>query len=99
MGIKFIKDLTEAQQDELHELADRSENTRVRNRARAVLMSFNRVSIDQIAHIFNVCRDTIGDWLLIWEREGIEGLEDKPRSGRPPILAQTDEVKKKSNTT
>ena len=39
-----------------------------------------------IASIYGVCRQTAATWVHAWEDDGICGLLDKPRSGRPRIL-------------
>lgn len=54
-----------------------------RMRAHAVLLSETGYEVQQIADIFGVCRQTTASWLRSWAKEGIFGLFDKPRSGRP----------------
>lgn len=61
-------------------------NHRVRMRAHAVLLSDRRYSIDQIADIFEVDRDTVRAWLARWDDDDTDGLEDDPRAGRPATL-------------
>lgn len=52
-------------------------------RARIVLGSADRKSSYELAEELNLSRPTIQRWLDRYEAEGIEGLEDRPRSGRP----------------
>ncbi|QTF93508.1 MAG: helix-turn-helix domain-containing protein, partial [Halomonas sp. BM-2019] len=33
---------------------------------------------------------TVASWFKAWEAEGVDGLRDKARSGRPPILDDQD---------
>jgi transposase len=48
-----------------------------------VLGSADRKSSYELAEELNLSRPTIQRWLDRYEAEGIEGLEDRPRSGRP----------------
>ena len=63
---------------------------RTRMRAHAVLLSERRYSLDQIADIYQVDRDRVSQWLEWWEAEHLEGLDDEPRSGRPPKLTEAE---------
>lgn len=58
-----------------------------RIRAHAVLLSHSGLRLSQIASVYGVCRQTAATWLHAWEDEGICGLLDWPRSGRPRILS------------
>jgi transposase len=55
-----------------------------------VVLSERRYSIDQIADIYQVDRDRVSQWLEWWEAEQIAGLDDEPRSGRPPKLSEAE---------
>src|SRR5699024_6141888 len=48
-----------------------------------------------IAERHGVCDDTVRKWRARFAAEGLDGLEDRPRSGRPPVFAtvQIAEVK------
>jgi transposase len=46
--------------------------------------------MDEIARIYQLHRDTIGTTFERWENNGIEGLFDEPRSGRPPKLSDDE---------
>jgi transposase len=49
-----------------------------------VLLSDRGLSVQEIAKIYDCGCDVVRIWLHRYEREGIAGLEDEPRSGRPP---------------
>lgn len=51
-----------------------------------LLLSSKGYPIAKLQDIFEVDRDTISIWLDRFERQGIVGLEDMPRSGRTPTL-------------
>jgi transposase len=52
-------------------------------RARIVLLAADGVSNTEIADRVGVSRPTVIDWRARYERGGIAGLDDEPRSGRP----------------
>jgi transposase len=52
-------------------------------RARIVLLAADGVSNTEIADRVGVSRPTVIDWRARFERNGIAGLDDGPRSGRP----------------
>jgi transposase len=61
-------------------------------RAHAVLLSDRRYSIDRIADIFEVDRDTVRAWLARWDDDETDGLEDDPRAGRPASLTTEEQA-------
>jgi transposase len=63
-----------------------------RIRAHAVLLSYGTFKLSMIANVYGVCRQTVSTWIHAWESNGICGLLDKPRSGRPRILSQEAEA-------
>ncbi|HVF78999.1 MAG TPA: helix-turn-helix domain-containing protein [Solirubrobacteraceae bacterium] len=56
---------------------------RVVVRAKLVLLAADGRSNREIAQRADMSADRVGDWRRRFAREGIEGLEDQPRSGRP----------------
>jgi transposase len=59
-------------------------------RAHSILLSARGYAIEEIADIYKVHRDTVSSWLDRWEQSGFDGLPDKSRSGRPPILSEEE---------
>lgn len=88
---KFVKPLTTAQRQQLKEIMQSSAPQRKRMRAHAILLSERRYSIDQISDIYQVDRDRVSLWLEWWEHCQFDGLEDAPRSGRPPKLTEQEQ--------
>ena len=74
--------LTEDQRDELN-FVSRQAIGRVALRAHMVLLSDRGFTVPQIAAIHTCGEDVVRIWLHRYEREGVDGLEDDPRSGRP----------------
>ena len=58
----------------------------ISRRSHAILLSFQKYPIDEIAKICQVHRITVGIWIANWHKFGSTGLENGERSGRPPIL-------------
>ena len=84
MPNKFITTLTDGEFNKLIENYQTSDNFRLRRRSHAILLSFQKYPIDEIAKICQVHRETVAIWLNKWNAG--KGLEDGERSGRPPIL-------------
>ena len=62
-----------------------------RIRAHAILLSYDKFKLSMISRVYGVCRQTVSTWIQAWETEGICGLLDNPRSGRPRILSKEAE--------
>lgn len=77
----FVR-LTDEQREEL-ERVTRQAVGRVAVRAHMVLMSDRGYPVPFIAVIHDCGMDVVRTWLHRYEREGVAGLEDDPRSGRP----------------
>jgi len=77
--------LTDEQKRELHLLAQ-SEVGRVSYRAHFVLLSDQGKSPPEIAGLFGHSAASVRGWLKRYRAEGIAGLYDRPRSGRPRKL-------------
>jgi transposase len=75
--------LTREQRKELREFA-RQAVGRVSERAHFVLLSDKGKSVPEIAEWMDYSAETVYSWLERYRAEGIAGLEDDPRSGRPP---------------
>jgi transposase len=56
---------------------------RLYRRARMVLLAASGASIAAVARQMGTNRTRVGEWLGRFQAEGVEGLNDEPRSGRP----------------
>jgi transposase len=63
----------------------RTAPARAVERARIVLLSRLGDGVEEIAEKLGVCPATVRLWLNRFNRQGIEGLADRPRSGRPAV--------------
>jgi Homeodomain-like domain len=77
---KFIKTLSETDYNQLLENYQTGNNFRPRNRSHAILLFFQKYSIDETAEICRVHRTTVGIWIGNWNEFEKTGLEDGERN-------------------
>lgn len=75
--------LNDAQRQELRRLA-REAIGRVSERAHFVLLSDQGKSVPEIGALMGYSAQAVYPWLERYQRQGVAGLYDEPRSGRPP---------------
>lgn len=79
-----IDNLTPSAHQELTELYDKTKISRLRTRAQMILLSAEQaLKAPQIARIVRESERTVQRWLKRYQAEGINGLQDAPRSGKP----------------
>jgi transposase len=91
MPNKFVKALSDQDYQKLLENYQTATNFRIRNRSQAILLSFQKHPVDQIAQICRVHRTTVCLWIDKWNEN--QKLTDQERSGRPPILNEQEQAK------
>jgi transposase len=77
-----VRPLDERERAELKRLA-RREVGRVSERIRMILLSSKGYSVVQIADIFECDQASVRSWIERFQAEGVKGLYDRPRCGRP----------------
>ena len=88
--MRYVKPLSESEKTELETMFRDGDSHRVRRRAHIILLSAERFTICELARVYQIDRDTVSSTLTRWEKEGIEGLFDGERSGRPPKLTKEE---------
>lgn len=83
--MKFAQPIPEEVRITLQEMHMNHPTFRCRQRAQAILLSARGFSIAELWSILEVRRDAISGWIDRWESEGLLGLYDRPRIGRPSI--------------
>jgi transposase len=83
---RFVRQPTPAERSELIRLRD-SGPAGNRARAGAILLSAARVAVPEIVRRLGLSRPTVTHWLRRFDRSGIAGLLDRPRSGRPARIS------------
>lgn len=89
---RFVEPLTQEDICSLQTLWKESDNHRRRTRALAILLSHRNYSINQIADICEVQRDTVRRWIDAWEEDHLQGLEDARRCGAPRRFEPSEEA-------
>ena len=54
----------------------------------ALANALDGMSRDRAAKQAGMDRQTLRDWVIRFNAEGVEGLGDRPRTGRPPFLSE-----------
>ena len=81
--------LTDRQRDGLERLYRTTKLPRLRTRAQMVLLSAEQgLKVSEIAAIVRESTDTVARWLKRYRAEGLEGLKDAPRPGRPSEITE-----------
>jgi len=72
--------------EELRALARRERDGRVCSRLLALANALDGMSRAAAARLAGMDRQTLRDWVHRYNAQGVEGLRDRPRRGRPPRL-------------
>ena len=83
VAVAIAKERTPA---ELRALARRERDGRVSARLLALANALDGMCRDEAARAAGMDRQTLRDWVHRYNAEGIEGLRDRPRPGRPCAL-------------
>ena len=84
----FVHKLTEQDIRRLKEFDKEIANSNVHDRVRAVLLSHKKYNISRLSQILDLNNDDVSKWLNRYESEGVTGLLNRPRSGRPAKITQ-----------
>jgi transposase len=72
--------------EELRQEARRTKDSDQARRLLAVALVMEGATRTEAARITGMERQTLRDWVIRYNEEGVEGLRDRPRSGRPSQL-------------
>ncbi len=74
--------------DELLQAYKKEKNIHKKQRLHAIcIIKINRYTIAETARQMFCTYNSVKNWLDSFEKYGLEGLEDSPRSGRPPLIS------------
>lgn len=82
-------ELTREQEAVLRQLYRRTNSADVRSRCQMILLSGQGHNAAEIARLTFFDQDTVLFWFDRYEADGVDGLQDRPRSGRPPKMTQS----------
>ena len=88
--MKYVEPLTEAETITLREASRYGPTLRLRQRAQALLWSAQGYAIKEIAALLAVHRVSVSSWIDDWRRDGLRGLYDQRRPGRPTIYNEEE---------
>jgi len=91
--MRYVETLSEKDKEKLNSLLKEHTSHNVRRRAHSVLLSADGFQINEIARVYQIHRETVMNTFSRWEKDGIKGLYDSPRNGRPPDLSEDEEDK------
>ena len=76
--------LNEQERAELRQLYRQTKDADVRTRCQMLLLSADGHSVSDIAKLTLFDENSVLFWFDRYEAAGLDGLEDRPKSGRPP---------------
>ena len=76
----------------LRALARRERNPRTATRMLAIAGALEGMSRAEAARLAGMERQALRDAVLRFNTEGLEGLRDRPKPGRPPALAEAEQA-------
>jgi transposase len=79
---------TDLEAAELRRLARRERDGRVSSRLMALANVLDGMSRETAARAAGMDRQTLRDWVIRFNAEGVDGLRDQPRSGRRPWMSE-----------
>ena len=77
---------------ELHRKSATDGARRVSERIRAILLNHDEKTSGEISSIIKVSRSRVSEWLKTYEQQGIDGLMEGHRSGRPSRLSDLQKI-------
>lgn len=80
----FVRTLSRQEAGELERLVRKGRDAREMRRAQAIRLSAQGKKAWEIAELLGMTRQSVMRFIDAFNREGIKGLSEKPRSGRPP---------------
>jgi transposase len=85
----YLPPMTPMQGEQLDRLYRTTKVPRLRTRAQMILLAAEQgLKVPQIARIVRESEATVLRWLKRYRAEGIEGLQDAPRPGRPSPMTE-----------
>lgn len=88
--MRFIKDLSSEESQELERLIKESPSFRERQRAQAILLSHKGYTLIELSELFSVDRDTISAWFNRFDKHRTTQLRDAAGRGRPSKLTSME---------
>ena len=91
--LRFVKKLSEESYETVTEMWRKHPKSRARNRAQMIRLSHKGYKREEIADICRVDVDAVSRTFDRWEKVGLVGLLDRPKSGRPAKMGRQEQEK------
>jgi transposase len=91
--MKFVAPLHDTEIQTLTDMQRFHPSSRARMRAPGILLSHQGFALRRIAAVYQVSRYAVSAWIDRWHQDGLVGLYDRPRSGRPMCLTCAEQQK------
>lgn len=85
-----MAEVSEANVEALRHVTKTDRDPRVRRRAQAVLLATEGHPLAEVARLFHTAAQRVRVWRERFVQEGRDGLQDRPRGGRPAKLGQAE---------
>src|SRR5512142_2799421 len=80
---RYIRQLNDQERAALRQLYRQTKDADVRSRCQMILLSADGHGVAEIAGLTLFDENSVLFWFDRYETAGLEGLEDRPKSGRP----------------
>jgi len=81
-----VRELSPQEEEDLRVFMRATRDVRLLKRAQIVWMSHRGKTVPEIARDLDMDEDTVRTWIRRYEHDGLDGLRDKPRPGRPATV-------------
>jgi transposase len=81
---RYIRQMNDQDRAALQQLYRQTKDPDVRSRCQMILLSADGHGVAEIAQLTLFDENSVLFWFDRYEAEGLDGLEDRPKSGRPP---------------
>lgn len=88
--MRYISNLNKKTVKELEKIVKNGTSLQIRQRAHAILLSNDGITVKELCKIFNKSTRTIYRWFDRFKEEQIENLADESGRGRKPALDDND---------
>jgi len=86
-----VRDLTDAEHEQIKRVSQaRTAPARAVERARMIQLASEGLSVPAIAQRLARAEKVVRRWVVRFNAEGLHGLQDKPRSGRPTTYSREE---------
>jgi len=89
-----LKAIPHLEKEELEELVQEEDSLKQARRYLAILQAYRTnyyPNCQAIADFFLVSRQTVSNWILTWNEEGLEGIQVEKPPGRPETLNEEEQ--------